>query len=338
MASIAFGKSKTYPWSSTYWATKTNIRTDGVFSTALGADDGWGILADQTPMVSEDWGDLTGWTNSNSSINPAGQLSQGTSAAYVYDVDFARLEGASYDTTACSWIVVFDTWGTSNGSHVFTFQGQTRRGVCSLSKNGTTLRYRSGAAAWTDTSWVCDSLWHVVTIQNNGSATTLLIDGVVIATNLYNFAYAGDLGLLEIDLNSGQHHIAQLDHISTNAQYQTTDGTLESDPNHAVFDAGSGRQWSSVAFTRDVSNGTVATIDVRCAATAGGLSAASYETIAASGNSIVSKGRIIQIRATLQDASAGIYTPVLKDITVTDENSKCVTSYPMPFLAWSGQG
>jgi len=105
---------------------------------------------------------------------------------------------------------------------------------------------------------------------------------------------------------------------STVAFYQTADGILESDATAAEFYVANGR-WSQVDWTADTSDSTTITVQARCADTSAGLAGAVYETIATSGDPIVTQGDYIQVKITLADASSGQYTPILKTLTLTNE-------------------
>jgi hypothetical protein len=96
---------------------------------------------------------------------------------------------------------------------------------------------------------------------------------------------------------------------------------MESKADSAIFNAGAGNQWSKLDFTHDTSNGTAITYQVRCASSSGGLSSATYETIANSGDAIVTKGQFAQIKVTMEDADSGQYTPILQDMELTSESA-----------------
>jgi hypothetical protein len=348
MATITFGLAQTYDWSSSYWSTVTNVVAAGVNSSSAAAEDGWVILSEVTATLSEAWDDLTGWTEDSkdacdSLIDPAGQLHQyaasgtGSDDTTITDDDWAS--GSASSTWTLTLAMQMGTQSISTATNLnrggyFVFDDGTRFYEWNVRSDGTNFDLYTHDADNTwykhDTTHAVDTNWHRVTYRNNNTvdALELLIDGVVYMTTGHtrgNVASSGRLWLGQFwdagDAATVEHHVAQVDYYNTYTAFQTTDGVLESDVTDAIYDAGLGSRWSQVDWTHDTSNSTALTYQVRCADSSADLTNMSYETISSSGDSIVSKGRFIQVKITFADASSGQYTPVLKTLTLTNETA-----------------
>jgi hypothetical protein len=331
MATKTFGYGKTYDWSSTYWTTLTNVQNTKITTTT--AADGWKVLSFASPTVSTDWDNLTGWTvtDANSEILPAGQLRQhvdsGDTSTNCLRASWLPTGG----TITVSQLVKFDntTWysGTNNGGDQIRIADASRDQYSILRNNSgkwAYTRYDAGYADETISDVDSDTdRFHIYTYYNNNSADAGIIsldgqeivtganDNGVVATNeFYNLLNKGSATLVE-------HHIDWTKAWNNITPWQTSDGVMESDATNAVFDAGSANLWSTLSWTHDVSNATTLVYQVRCSSSTAGLATATYETIANSGDGIISQNRYIQVKITMSDDSSGRYTPILKDLTLT---------------------
>lgn len=339
---ISFGKGKTYPWSSTYWSTKTNVKTLGVNSGANLDDSGWVMLADASNTWSNTWANLTGWTTysvANSSNAVSGgiltQYAQTTNVgAYVYK----DLMTPNYvDVWTQSMPMKVTAMSINAVGHTNNDQGNTKQsafGYNQKTNSSGVLQYWTGSTK-ADTTFVPDTGYHIYTIQMNGTVNRLLIDGIQYASTMRVIGIGGK-GTIQhsVDRQTGDPNkieqlIGQFDFVAnSSAQFATADGIIESDINSDVFDAGVGKHFSTVLFTRDTSNSTSCTIYCRCASSRASLANASYETIATSGDNIQTTGRYGQLKAILQDSGSGKDTPLLKTLEFGDAVDDPITFIP----------
>jgi hypothetical protein len=340
VASITFGLSQTYDWSSTYWSTLTNVQDTNI--TDYNTFDGWKLLAFATPFYSFTFTSMTGWTetsgeNTDSLIVDESYLKQYTSNGTTNHTLVGKTSilsaAAKASTFYLAKIPIYATSTATAGSKGARFEqaNDTYWSSIELRSDGTNIDVYSYNNSWAlgkrlDSSLPAEtSRYHLIGVGNEGSSNTTLefwYDGELLASNIPCVSYKS---LKECtlyvcgDTPNPESHVRSVWNWASSARFATADGVMESKSDAAIFDAGAGDQWATLSWTHDTSNSTAITYQVRCAASVAALADASYETIAASGNSIVTKGRYIQIKLTLADASSGQYTPILKTLTATDE-------------------
>lgn len=338
-ATKTFGYGKTYDWSSTYWSTLTNVQDTNI--TTATASDGWKVLSYATATATKTWSDMDGWTEGNtgtgadSSIDN-GQLKQdsGTGAnslTQMYKLDF----GASDNTWGSANLVKFDVLSTSTADaqagSMFRMYDGTRRHFFAVRSDGTYFDLYSHDGTHhnkIDTTVPADTTrYHLLGRYNNNAAngTVISMDGVELTTSARTIADATAAGRFDLfaqhptgDPNNVGHHVVWTKFFDGIARWQTSDGVMESSPSAAPYDAGVGSRWSQIDWTAVTANSTALTVEYRVAGSAAALASASYAT-ATSGAALASKDRFIQIKVTMSDASSGQYTPVLKDMTLTNE-------------------
>lgn len=341
---VTFGYGKTFDWSSTYWSTLTNVQDTNI--TTPTASDGWKKLAFVAATTSKAWTDMDGWTESNggngdSSISSNTLVQDGgsgaaTTGSQVYDLDWAN--GGTGDATfRMASMVKFAAFSTNtntnviSGSSVRHYDG-ARAHIQYVRSDGTNLDIYSHSDATNsvkvDTSVALDTTrYHVMGFycNNANDADVMVMDGVEIATGLENFSSTATPGRVDVitfrlsgDVNNIGATYAWTHYFNTIAPFATADGVMESSPTASQYDAGVGNRWSQIDWTAVTANSTALTVEYRVAGSAAALAAASYAT-ATSGAALASKDRFIQIKITMADASSGQYTPVLKDMTLTNE-------------------
>lgn len=341
MATKTFGLSQTYDWSSTYWSTITNVQNTYVSVANPITSDGWLVLDFTTPTQTKDWSDGSGsgWTETSGAGSDT--LFEGTHLRQYATTNDASTEYASTsfgaaDTSFTQMMMiqieayVYSTrTAQGDGSDLVTRDG-TRLHITDIRTDSTDTNIdvwegAGTAVKHTTTNPIETTRYHIWGYYNNNGANadTVIYDGKEQFTNGENVnntdAYRTTLQARKRDTGgtNPDHNIQWNKYFNSITPWQTADGVIESDATQAVFDAGLGKIWTNLAWTHDTSNSTAIVYQVRCATTSGGLSSASYETIANSGDPIVSKERYIQVKATLSDASSGRYTPILKTLTLT---------------------
>lgn len=345
MATKTFGLGKTYDWSSTYWSTLTNVQDTNI-TTATGAD-GWKVLAFVSAAITKNFGvdgNFTGWTEGSAGSCDSlidGNLKQYAVAGGYTIVDSPNMSaGIKANITAykLAKITTFTSPSTSNiwsGSEV-SLPNRGKIAWSYIGKDATSTYFsgiiQKGATGATaksaDTTVAIDNRYHLHGLYrpDNDNQYTLVFDGKELITDGGCATDSGDRMSIGQRTGAGETGVVGTSYCQvswlwyTKTPWQTSDGILESDATSAVFDAGVGEQHKKLEWTADTSNGTAIVVEARCAATSGGLSSASYETLT-SGIDITTKGRYIQIKITLQDASSGQYTPILKDMTLTTETA-----------------
>jgi len=335
MATITFGLGQSYDWSSTYWSTLTNVQ--GTRMSSPTADDGWKILTGGTANKTTDWDNLTGFTTAGTTheIDPTGQLhsveTDDNAYTHANDNDWSSVSDTNSILSLCKFDTLAET--TSTGA-AYGFRLQVQDGAEWVSviprSDGTNIDFygwtSGGLAKQIDSSEVPDALWHVFGWRKDADGKVYVIyDGQELGSEWVAPALGDNPGRLYIEAykiagdTSPECHYDWTKAYNSDTPWNTSDGILESDTTSAVFDAGAGRQWAQVDWTHDTSNSTTITYQVRTAATSGGLSSASYEIISNSGDAIVTKGRFIQVKITMADASSGKYTPIAKTLSITDQ-------------------
>lgn len=342
-----FGYGKTYDWSSTYWSTLTNVQDTNI--TGPTTSDGWKVLGWDNIDVTKEWTNLTGWTTQ---YGTGGEVSiSGGNTLHLYAANSSGTRYAlAYNTT---WNPSDSTYGIGTLVKVTSYSTQTitntdsgfflynidgaRLHIHDIRSDGTNIDiYSNNGSTVTktaDTSLTPDTSRYHLWMQTSGSSNNddaFYWDGIFIASGKNDGgAHAANQVNYQCQntaTNGTEVYGKNLVHVSATNPYYTDDGVMESDATDAVFDAGSGNVWKKLYWTDDTSNSTAITYEVRCASTSGGLAGASYETISASGDSIVTQDRYIQIKVTFADASSGQYTPILKDLTAEYDTGGAATA------------
>jgi len=336
--SISIGYGKAYDWSK-----GTSLSLKPVNNSDFGLTDGWLTLDSITPYASQPFDDFTGWTEQNTtggdcSVDPASvckllTTSSNGSQAGIYKVPFGN--SSTDETWAMDYLLKMTAIPTKTevGAGYYTrFQIIYKDGVstwyptlCTDAGNLVIHYYTAGYANnYVDTGIVKDSRVHNIIVRHNsGTTAEVLLDGTVVATisrfgaDATQKGYADILGYVD-RANVISVSVDYVNNIGSYTNYVTTDSTWTSTASDPIFDAGANRRWKNFTATVDTSNSTNITYRVRCASSVANLSSAVYESIL-SGADISTRGRFIQVEITLQDASSGQYTPILKDITLTDE-------------------
>lgn len=336
MSTITFGKGKTYGWSSTYWSSRTNLQHSNIAATT--DTNGWLLLDQPSPTTEQLFNNLTGWSilNSTTEISPAGQVRRAPST-YTGFYKASWMNGGSADNTwSASTLVKIDVPGVytlengnGSGSSWAIYDG-TRTSFVQIRSDGSnfTVWALQSGTTWRKiaTGPVVDTNWHLITIFNNNSAnnTGVMIDGTIITTTCYTYAYGGETGKLEALAykatgdGSVEDHQDFFRYYNTITSFNTSDGVLESDSTSALFDAGAYNAFSQIDWTAVTDNSTAITFQVKTASTQAGLAAASYFSVTSGvAFSQLNQKRFIQVKGTFADASSGLYTPILKDLTLT---------------------
>lgn len=359
-ADIDFGSGGTYDWSSTYWG-KVNINAQGVGGTTNPTDeDELAKLARVTPSSTESFTNLDGWTLNNTgagtcTIDPAGQLlcdtnGVGANDASMVDADF----GMSDATWSIQLRAKFDVLHTATETnqdygHGIIYNDGTNANSIFWRSDGTNIDvYTNLAGTKTkfDSSIPVGAVWRSVSFGNSGSGVYCDIDGTMIMTNGTFDVSAASAGSLTYDTN-GFHapqadiwwHNDQLDLYAIDTSYVTTAGSLEGNVDSAVYDAGSGMAWTTVDWDATTANSTTVTVEVRTADTKGGLATAAY--FSATDNvawASADQKQFIQPRIYLEDASSGLYTPVLNTFIIKDAATSTGASGGFKGLGAAGMG
>jgi hypothetical protein len=336
---VGFGYGKSNDWSSDNWSTLTNVQDTEI--TTITGKDGWKVLAFAAPTASKSFAsDFTGWTetsggSADSSISASSLLQTtvgtGRSYTFIYKDGFGSSDN-SLSVFTLSKISTYSTYtGTNSSQHglvINFFDGTRFHGVnyrsdgtnedlyCAGNTGGTASTKHDGSQPISTTRWRIRGFYN-----NNGDNSTVhVINGKEEFTNGETVATTNVPGYLRFHADNYQsnaaiaHNIAWTSYFNSITPWETSDGVMVSKSDNALFDAVAGNTWQKLYFEHDVSNSTAIKYEVRCAASSGGLADASYETIAASGDSIVTQARYIQIKITFEDASSGQYTPILKTL------------------------
>lgn len=198
----------------------------------------------------------------------------------------------------------------SDGNHVTTYKGPGNGG---LKNFGTTLPL--------DTS-----RFHMISLYYPASNSGILVyDGTEICVTGETRTYSGGAGDFAQWTRRYSADAAQqprsttifLKHHTSLTPYVASGATMESSTGNSNFDAGAGNQWTNVAWTATTNRGTCITMEARTAGSLGGLSSASYSTIANSGDGLATSAECVELRITLNTTFGGRYTPVLQDVTLT---------------------
>jgi len=328
MATVTIGHSKTYDWSK---GALVNLQHTNI-TTNSGAD-GWMVLAFEASTTEKAWSNLTDWTVSANGTATA--TSDGTELTLTNPTGVVNISKTSFldaDVTHTVLnLIKFDSYGTTaaqwNGFTLYGGDG-TRRRAYNWHSDGTyedLYNYSPpvGDAVKYDTTYPIDtSRYHIRGYYNadGADADVMVIDGEEILTGIDTYTSSSDSRKLMLENGGNPVTVKVLwtKHWNTPTPWETTDATWTSTYDDAIFDAGSGNQWKKLDWTAVTANSTGLVMKVRCAATSGGLSSATYETVT-SGTDFTTKDRYIQIECTMSDASSGRFTPVLKDLTMTDE-------------------
>ena len=347
-SSLNFGLNRTYDWSSSYWSTRTNVQdTYCTITNNVRNQDGWTLLSLATPTNIISWDSLTGWTNTVDAgctveVSPSGQLhevSGGNAAAGQAD-SYRNLTYPSGNHTVFN-LSKFDALSASTVTTLDLGAIMVDYGISTSKTMNETIRtngsnfvlYHQAAtgAVWklytTDVP-VDTSRFHLWGTQGDTGSNTgkLYFDGKVQAAALtyYNGTIVGYLEFTtkkRKSIDNPEWHNETTWHWNNLLPFTTSPGTLESDPNSAIFHAATGRRWSGIIFSTDTTSSTAVVVDVKCASSPSGLASAPYQTNVASGSNITTKDVYGEVRITLKGASSGAYTPILKTLSISDEAS-----------------
>lgn len=354
MATIEFGFGKDYDWSSTYWSTRTNGQ---IVDTSDGGTAGRLILAYTAADLTHLWDDTTGWVTANGGsgytleINPAGNLHAnapagvGLSRCAYSRTDYPNNLGDFGVLARIKTTSLCDNTSTSTAySGVGGRLGGTGPTVLyfHLRKNagGNFVLFAGQSTSQTayDTGVTFEGTrYHdwVFLFNTTDSNYDITYDGKVV---IQDIPIAGTLngprlyfGAAKAISDSGDGCEAYYTNTSawnsTRALYATSDLVYETDSSNAVFNAGTGNLWKTFSFDKTVLNSTAAKFSVRCAASVVGLSSATYEEIVASGDTIVTQGQYIQVKVEGQDASSGLFTPIVNSLGITSGSSGGMATY-----------
>lgn len=335
MATYGIGKGQANGWDE--FSTQTNVNTQGIGGTTNPTDEtGYATLNHQAANVTENWADLIGWSENNDGAGDC--TSDGTNlriyspdttdSAFIYDVD--------WNAVGDPWSVYFrfkfpvTPWTSTvlNAAYgpLIYYDDGTDGCAINIRSDGTyfDIYVDAGGNNWTkyDTLIPVDTNWHTGKIALSGTGNDLHIwfDDILVTKVGATSPIYGTDGRLTMGTPATVGAPYDWLHYETygygsNASYNTSQGILGG----AIKDFGAGKQASTLTWDDITDDSTSVVYKVRCAATEGGLAGESFETIASSGDSIVSKGRWVEIRVELDDASAGLFAPLIKNLYVTDE-------------------
>lgn len=355
-ATVTIGSGKSYPWDPAYFTTITNLQNTNI--TTSTSTDGYLMLAyGSSKKATEIWDHTTGWTTSGTTISTDGDILTLTEAhtgyTYIYDLDFI---GAGNDWT---WVTKIKVTSYSTTTEAGTASRAGYETIIADGSNNAQVQVRSdgvnidlyakdntAGGAWVkqDTTAAADiTRYHSYEIRRVGGSTSFEVywDGVLLlsACKQWNTENAGICQLLQGRVATDPANVTTLVDFNTlyasDEPYVQAIGTIESHDDSAVFDAGAGNVWTNLAWTNTAANSTAIVYQVKCATTTAGLSSAVYETIAASGNTIVTQKRYIQVKVELVGAGSGRWTPILQDITLTSAAAVTVSG---PFSPVGGKG